>query len=305
MYAIEVNDMKKSYQDVHAVNGISFHVEQGELFGFLGINGAGKSTTINMLCTLFPPTSGSARVCGYELGKEDDAIRKQIGIVYQRDCLDELLSVKDNLLIRGSMYINNKKKLQEQLLHVTKILDLKDLLNRPFGKLSGGQKRRCEIARALMHAPKILFLDEPTTGLDPATRKVVWDCIDTLRRESDMSVFLTTHYMEEAAKANHIAVIDQGVLKEFGTPFELKNKYAKDQLIAYPLEEEKLQEYLNEHKYSYARCDHVFTIPMKDTKSAIPLLKNIESFLEGFEMIQGNMDDVFLNITGRALEKGV
>lgn len=305
MYAIEVKEFKKSYGDVHAVNGISFHVEQGELFGFLGINGAGKSTTINMLCTLFPPTSGSAKVCGYEVGKEDDAIRKQIGIVYQRDCLDELLSVKDNLLIRGSMYIHNKKQLNEQLLHVSKILDLKDILHRPFGKLSGGQKRRCEIARALMHAPKILFLDEPTTGLDPATRKVVWDCIDTLRRESDMTVFLTTHYMEEAAKANHIAIIDQGVLKEFKTPFELKNMYAKDQLIGYPLEEEKLKDYLEEHKYSYVSCEHVVTIPMTDTKSAISLLKDIEPYIKGFEMIQGSMDDVFLNITGRTLEKEV
>lgn len=302
MNAIKVNNLKKYFKDVKAVDGISFHVEKGELFGFLGVNGAGKSTTINMLCTLFPPTQGSAEICGHVLGKDDDEIRHHIGIVYQKDCLDELLSVNDNLLTRGALYAKNRKDLHAQLDHVCEILDLHELLSRPFGKLSGGQKRRCEIARALMHAPDILFLDEPTTGLDPATRKAVWDCIDTLRKESDTTVFLTTHYMEEAAKANHIAIIDAGNIMEYGTPFELKNRYAKDQLVLYPKDMFALETYLKMHHINYRIAEDIIYVMLDKTMDALTLLQNIETYIQGFEVLQGTMDDVFLNVTGRNLE---
>lgn len=301
MYAIEVHNLTKQFKDVQAVDGISFQVEHGELFGFLGVNGAGKSTTINMLCTLFPQTNGTAHIYSEELGKNDDQIRKLIGVVYQKDCLDELLSVKDNLMIRGAMYESDRRKLKMQLQHVCQILDLKDILSRPFGKLSGGQKRRCEIARALMHAPKILFLDEPTTGLDPATRKIVWSCIDTLRKEFNMTVFLTTHYMEEAAKANHIAIIDHGKIKEFGSPYELKSKFASDQLLAYPKIEADLLDYLRINQIDHQLKDGVVMIPLSQTLEAIPLLNQLEPYLLDFEVVQGTMDDVFLNVTGKSL----
>ena len=196
MNVMEVNHLKKDYGKIHAVQDISFHVEEGELFGFLGVNGAGKSTTIQMLCTLFTPSGGSANICGYSLGKHNQEIRKRIGIVSQQNCLDDALTIKENLMIRGSLYEQDPNKLKVRLQEVSNLLKLDEILTRPFQKLSGGQKRRCEIARALMHSPKILFLDEPTTGLDPATRQSVWYCIDTLRKHTNMTVFLTTHYME-------------------------------------------------------------------------------------------------------------
>ena len=219
---IQVKGLKKYFGDVKAVDNISFEVEQGELFGFLGMNGAGKSTTINMLCTVLPPTKGEIMICGLRAGRENEQIRKQIGVVYQDHCLDGLLTVKENLFTRGALYEKNSKKLRENISKICQILELTEVYGRRVGKLSGGQKRRCEIARALVNTPKVMFLDEPTTGLDPATRKKVWQCLDSLRREEKMTIFLTTHYMEEAAKASHIAIIDGGILREYGTPFSLK-----------------------------------------------------------------------------------
>ena len=190
---IRVEGLKKYFKDVIAVDDISFQVDRGELFGFLGVNGAGKSTTINMLCTLFPPTAGRAEICGLQVGKEDEAIRRRIGVVYQNNCLDELLTVKENLFVRGSLYEKDSQKLKESVFRICEILELDDVYTRRFAKLSGGQKRRCEIARALVNTPEIMFLDEPTTGLDPATRKKVWECLARLRREDNMTIFLTTH----------------------------------------------------------------------------------------------------------------
>ena len=247
---IKVEGLQKHFGSVKAVKGIDFQVEKGELFGFLGVNGAGKSTTINMLCTVLKPTAGKADICGLEVGKEDEEIRKKIGVVYQNNCLDDRLTVKENLLVRGALYETDRKKLTENVSRVCEILELSEVYGRKFGKLSGGWKRRCEIARALLHAPEILFLDEPTTGLDPSTRKIVWESISRLRKEENMTIFLTTHYMEEAAKASHIAIIDAGEIKEYGTPFSLKEKYAKDKLKLIPKREteKEIEEYANEVK---------------------------------------------------------
>ena len=225
---IRVEHLKKYFKEVKAVDDINFSVERGELFGFLGANGAGKSTTINMLCTLFPPTSGEVEICGYKLGKNNEEIKKHIGVVYQNNCLDKLLTVKENLLLRGSLYETNKKRLLQNMENICKVLELEKVMNWRYGKLSGGQKRRCEIATALLHTPDILFLDEPTTGLDPATRESVWNTLKKLQNEMDMTIFLTTHYMEEAARANHIAIMDKGHLVQYGTPFSLKEQFAKD-----------------------------------------------------------------------------
>lgn len=299
-YIIEAEHLKKQFGDVKAVDDISFSVEKGELFGFLGVNGAGKSTTINMLCTMLEPTGGSARINGFILGEDNERIKKQIGIVFQNSCLDRLLTVKENLMLRGGLYERDKSRLKKSLANLSNILDLKDILGRPFGKLSGGQKRRCEIARALMHTPEILFLDEPTTGLDPASRKRVWEIIDRLRDELDMTVFLTTHYMEEAAEANHIAILDGGKLISFGTPFELKERYAKDRLILIPKEDcrQELISRLKKKKISYREREGRFLIPVDRTMSAIPLLEDSREWISGFEVIQGSMDDVFLNAAG-------
>lgn len=300
---IEVKNLKKYFGDVKAVDNISFQVGRGELFGFLGINGAGKSTTINMLCTVLGPTAGEIEVCGFLAGKEDEQIRKRIGVVYQNNCLDERLTVKENLFIRGALYEKNSRKLAQNISRLCEILELKDVYGRRFSKLSGGQKRRCEIARALVNTPEIMFLDEPTTGLDPATRKNVWQCIDRLRREENMTVFLTTHYMEEAMKASHIAVIDGGVLKEYGTPFSLKEAYAKDRLKLMPKQgkEERLTGYLTKKGIGFRQKEEILVVELADSMAALPVLRDVESLIAGFEMVQGSMDDVFLNVTGKKL----
>ncbi len=283
-YCIEVQELTKRYGEHIAVDHISFRVKKGSLIGFLGVNGAGKTTVINMLATLLKPDGGSVSVCGHELGKEDNKIREAIGIVYQQNCLDELLTVKENLLCRGILHGISKKQAQQQYDKLTEILKLGDIAKKKYKTLSGGQKRRCEIAAALMHAPKILFLDEPTTGLDPATRIDVWNIVEQLQREDKMTVFLTTHYMEEAAKADDIIIIDRGKIITSGTPFELKEKYASDKLMLY-------------------REGEAETITLKSTLDAIPLIQKYAGEVDGFEVIQGNMDDVFVNVVGRALEK--
>lgn len=294
---IEVNGLKKYFGDVKAVDDVSFGVDKGELFGFLGVNGAGKSTTINILCTLLAPTAGDAAVCGMRIGKDDSEIKKHIGAVYQNNCLDRLLTVRENLMIRGSLYVSDNKTLRESIERVSGILDLSGLLKRPYGKLSGGQKRRCEIAAALVHSPDILFLDEPTTGLDPAARKSVWETVENLRKETGMTVFLTTHYMEEAAKADHIAIMDKGRLTRFGTPFELKEKYARDKLIVV------MKGNCNEAVLAETGCGYTVSgdkavIDIPHTMAALPVLEKIKDSISGFEVIQGTLDDVFLNVTG-------
>lgn len=284
MNSIEIQNLTKKYGEYAAVNNVSFQVQEGSLIGFLGVNGAGKTTLINMLATLLKPDGGAAKICGYELGKEDTEIRKKIGIVYQQNCLDDLLSVQENLLCRGILHGISKKKAKEQCDRLTEVLKLGEILKKKYKTLSGGQKRRCEIAAALMHSPEILFLDEPTTGLDPATRIDVWNIVEQLQREEKMTVFLTTHYMEEAAKADNIIIIDHGKVITSGTPFALKKKYAKDKLILY-------------------FKDKSVEISIGSTMEAIPILQEHRKEIEGFEVIQGNMDDVFVNVTDMELGK--
>lgn len=303
---LSVTGLKKHFGEIKAVDDISFSVKQGELFGFLGVNGAGKSTTINMLCTILKPTAGEAKICGLKLGQEDEKIRARIGVVYQQNCLDERLSVKENLFLWGALYdkgIRTSGCLSERIARVCEILELSDVYHRRYAKLSGGQKRRCEIARALIHTPSILFLDEPTTGLDPATRQNVWACLETLRKEEQMTVFLTTHYMEEAARASHIAIMDAGKLCEFGTPFSLKETYAKDRLRLIPKTDRlaEIEEYLDKCNERYRKTEEGLEISLSDSMTALPILDSLRESLTGFEVIQGSMDDVFLNVTGKAL----
>lgn len=298
---IKVEGLKKSFGDVRAVDDISFEVERGELFGFLGINGAGKSTTINMLCTLYAATAGSVEICGYQVGKQDEEVRKRIGVVYQGNCLDDKLTVAENLFVRGVLYEKDHRKLRTDIRRICGILELEDVYHRRLAKLSGGQKRRCEIARALVNAPEIMFLDEPTTGLDPATRKKVWASLERLRREEKMTIFLTTHYMEEAARASHIAIMDAGHLKEYGTPFSLKEKYAKDQLRLYS-RSPGLEERLAALQAAYRKKEDYFVVAVPESMAALAVLDSVRELIDGFEMVQGSMDDVFLNVTGKTLE---
>ncbi|MDD6810608.1 MAG: ABC transporter ATP-binding protein [Lachnospiraceae bacterium] len=301
---IKVSNLKKYFKEVKAVDDISFQIKKGELFGFLGVNGAGKSTTINMLCTLYPPTEGTVEICGCRLGEENEQIRRKIGIVYQNNCLDDRLSVKENLFVRGALYEKDSRSLKQNIQNVCEILELQDVYDRRFVKLSGGQKRRCEIARALINQPEILFLDEPTTGLDPATRKSVWKSVEQLRKEMKMTVFLTTHYMEEAAKASNIAILDAGQIKEMGTPFALKEKYAKDKLKLIPkaVKEAELQDVLSRLQLPWRKKEEYFSVLVAESMAALPILDQVQGMIEGFELVQGSMDDVFLNVTGKDLE---
>ena len=297
-YCIEVKNLTKHYKQVEAVKNISFYVEKGQLYGFLGVNGAGKSTTINMLCTLLKKNAGDVVVCGYTLGEQDEAIRKRIGVVFQENTLDEQLSIKENLMMRGSFYITDKEKLRKQYEHVCTILDIKELEHRRFGKLSGGQKRICEIAKSIMNAPELLFLDEPTTGLDPKTRQDVWMCLEKLQTEMEMTIFLTTHYMEEAAKANYVSIMNKGEIVAKGTPTQLKQTYAHDMLKLTYHDEGQVKQILDSYNCIYNVESNHICVQLKQTIDSIAYLPQLAPYLDSYEVLQGTMDDVFLNITG-------
>ncbi len=296
---IEVRQLQKSYKDVKAVNKIDFYVEEGELFAFLGLNGAGKSTTIDMLCTFLKPDRGSIKINNYEVGKDDEKIKSLVGVVFQESVLDELLTVKENLITRSKLYNMSKDEFNKNLEEIADITGIREFINRQYRKLSGGQRRRVDIARALINKPKILFLDEPTTGLDTKTRKNVWDMIRTLQKDNNMTVFLTTHYMEEASKADYIVVMDKGVIAAKGTTDELKEKYAKDKMIIY-FDDEKsdfIENYLKENNYEFFIQNNNITIEINTTLESIKIIDDCRIYINSFEVIKGSMDDVFLNIT--------
>ena len=300
MKIIEVKDLTKKYREHTAVDGISFDVEEGEMFAFLGENGAGKSTTINMLCTILGKTSGTAMICGRELGKEDDEIRKVNGIVFQNSVLDKKLSVKDNLLTRGSYYGLDKRKIEERLKPFAERFEMKDIWDRKYEKLSGGQRRRVDIMRALINNPKILFLDEPTTGLDPKSRKLVWDYINYLRREHGMTIFLTTHYMEETRDADHVVILDKGKIIAKGTPAELKTRYAHSRLIWYTAKSASAEELINKISSNYIYdADHY---NIETDNNLTEFIYEHKDEIKDYELVKGTMDDVFLNLTGKELE---
>ena len=300
---IKVSNLTKNYGKVKAVRGIDFHVNEGELFAFLGPNGAGKTTTIDIICTLLKPDSGTVTVCGYTLDKEDDKIRKNIGIVFQDNILDNLLTVKENLYTRGSFYGLSGKELKTAVKKAMESADAESFCNRPYGKLSGGQRRRADIARSLVNTPKILFLDEPTTGLDPQTRKSVWDTIRNLQKGTGMTVFLTTHYMEEAAKADYVAVIDNGRITAKGTPSDLRAKYSTDTLRLIPKDSEKLKKFLKDQNIKFVISGGAFIIIISNTLDALPLVNKVEDLISGFEVISGSMDDAFVKITGHIMRE--
>ena len=300
---IEVHDLHKSYGLVKAVKGISFYVEEGTLFAFLGPNGAGKSTTINILSTLLTHDQGEVSVNEISLGTDDDAIRNSIGIVFQDGVLDPLLTVRENLLTRGSIYGLKKTELETRILEALSITGITELSDRRYGSLSGGQKRRTDIARALINRPRILFLDEPTTGLDPQTRKNVWDTIKTLQEAENMTVFLTTHYMEEADDADYVVIIDEGKIAAKGTPTELKDAFSKDSLRIKPKKVKELLTYLKTKKIEYTKRNDLYIIRLEDTVKSIPILVDIKDNIESFQVLNGMMDDAFIEITGKEIRE--
>ncbi len=301
---IEVKDLYKSYGEVKAVKGVSFDVERGSLFAFLGPNGAGKSTTIDILCTILEPDSGTVKINGHLLGKEDKNIRQDIGVVFQHSVLDGILTVKENLEARASMYGLTRAEIKAKLEEITDLLDLEVLLKRPYAKLSGGQKRRCDIARALMSTPKILFLDEPSTGLDPQSRKLIEEKIHTLKNEFGVTIFLTTHYMEEAAEADRICIIDEGQIVANATPAELRDKYSSDKLILYYKDKEKVKDLLGE-KIKYTENVDTIIVNIDDVFDSLELIEKAKPYIFSFEVVQGSLDDVFINITGKQLRDDI
>ncbi len=302
---IEVEGLKKSYGKVQAVKGISFYVEQGKLFAFLGPNGAGKSTTIDIITTFLDKDEGTVKIDGHILGKEDDAIRRMIGAVFQDNMLDELLTVKENITMRGSLYGMKGEKLKAAVNKAVKAAEVEDFKDRKYGKLSGGQRRRADIARALVNTPRILFLDEPTTGLDPQTRKSVWETIRRLQAETGMTVFLTTHYMEEAAEADYVVVIDNGQISARGTPSQLKEKYAGDTLKLVPKKDvaDMVIEQLRADNIVFTENADTVRISIPHTLEALPILEKFKDKLDSFEVVNGTMDDAFIAITGKEIRE--
>jgi multidrug/hemolysin transport system ATP-binding protein len=300
---IEVTDIKKAYGEVQAVDGVSFYVKKGQLFAFLGPNGAGKSTTIDIICTLTKLDSGKILIDGHELGKEDKEIRNSIGVVFQDGVLDPVLTVENNLKIRGGLYKLKGKSLKDAINRVAEATNITEILQRKYGNLSGGQRRRCDIARALLNTPKILFLDEPTTGLDPQTRQSVWDTILKLKNETDMTIFLTTHYMEEVLNAEYVVVIDRGKVVAKGTPEELKNTYTSDRVSIICNDVEEVKKLLNQQVKEYKVSANRILVNLQSTMSAKPLIDLCEKYISGFEVTSGSMDEVFINITGREIRE--
>lgn len=297
---IEIEHLHKSFGDVKAVQDLSFRVKEGELFAFLGVNGAGKSTTINILCGQLPKDSGTVRVCGTSLDARPDEIKRSLGVVFQNSVLDKDLSVQDNLRSRAALYGIRGREFSARLEELSRLLDFGELLKRPVGKLSGGQRRRIDIARALLHRPKILILDEPTTGLDPQTRSSLWQVIAQLRRSEGMTVFLTTHYMEEAADADFVVILDHGKIAAEGTPLTLKNTYTGDYITLYGQSEEGVKKL----GAPYVSIRDAYRVSVPNTAAATELILKYPALFTDFEITKGKMDDVFLAVTGKKLTGG-
>lgn len=297
---IAIKNLSKSFGDVKAVQDISFCVREGELFAFLGVNGAGKSTTISIICGQLKKDAGEVVIDGNTLESNPEQMKRDLGVVFQDSVLDKSLSVRDNLESRAALYGIKGKAFEERLKELAALLDFEDILKRTVGKLSGGQRRRIDIARALFNRPKILILDEPTTGLDPQTRKLLWNVISELRKNENMTVFLTTHYMEEAAEADYVVILDAGKISAEGTPLQLKNTYTGDFITIYGIDEEQVK--VLEKPYEQIR--DAYRVSVANTAEATELIIAHPEIFADYEITKGKMDDVFLAVTGKKLTGG-
>lgn len=297
---IKIEHLNKSFGDVKAVNDLSFRVKKGELFAFLGVNGAGKSTTISIICGHLRKDSGRVWIKDKDADCAGNETKRMLGVVFQESVLDKPLTVRENLKSRAALYGITGKAFKKRLNELKELLDFGDYIDRPVGKLSGGQRRRIDIARALLHRPEILILDEPTTGLDPQTRLLIWNVIEKLRINEKMTVFLTTHYMEEAANASYVVILDKGRIVAEGTPLELKNEYVRDTISLYGVTEDEVKSLGNE----YRKIRDGYSIQVKNTLEATRLIVEHQEIFRDYEVTKGGMDDVFLAVTGKMLGGG-
>ena len=296
MNIIEIEHLNKSFGDLKAVNDITFRVKKGEFFSFLGVNGAGKSTTISIMSGTLKKDSGKVIINGLDIDTDIRKITNNIGVVFQFSHLDLVLNAYDNLKSRAALYNITGSKFNERLEYLTELLDLSDILKRPINKLSGGQRRRVDIARALIHDPEILILDEPTTGLDPQTRKMIWKVINQMRVEKELTVFLTTHYMEEASESDYVVILNKGQISAEGTPHDLKTKYSSDYITFYNTDE------IEDFGYPVSKIKNGYKIKIPNTEVATELVTKYPEKFKDYEITKGKMDDVFLTVTGSSLE---
>ena len=300
---IEVENFTKKYGDFTAVNDISFKVEEGSIFAFLGPNGAGKSTTINTLCTIFEKTSGTLVIDGKDVTTQKSEVRSTIGVVFQDSTLDSKMTIDENLKMHCVFYNVPKREVEERIQFVLNLVDLLGERKKLVGALSGGMKRRVEIARGLIHYPKVLFLDEPTTGLDPQTRAHIWEYILKLQKERNITIFLTTHYMEEAEICNKIAIIDGGNIVAHDTPYALKKKFTKDKAFITTKNEPELEQMLTQYEMNYVKKDGYYKVDAENINLLLKVLSVQKEVITDIEIKKGTFNDVFLEITGRKIRE--
>lgn len=293
---LTISHLNKSFGHLHAVRDLSFHVDKGQLFAFLGVNGAGKSTTISMICGQLRPDSGTISINGRQTASSLREVKASLGVVFQDSLLDKDLSVEDNLRYRAALYGIHGRDFRKRYRRLASALDLDPLAKQEVRKLSGGQRRRVDIARAIIHEPSLLILDEPTTGLDPQTRRDLWNVIRSLQNERGITVLLTTHYMEEAAQADYSIIIDKGRIIAQGTPLDLKTAYAGDTVIIYDHDEKEVQELGLPYRARAGRFD----IPVNSPAQATELILAHPGLFTNYEVIKGKMDDVFLKVVRQA-----
>ena len=298
---ITIDHLSKQFGEVKAVQDLSFRVREGELFAFLGVNGAGKSTTIHIMCGQLKKDGGKIVIDGADLDGGADPVKQKLGVVFQNSVLDGALTVWDNLESRAALYKITGAAFKKRFSELDALLGIGEFKKRAVAKLSGGQRRRIDIARALLHRPKILILDEPTTGLDPQTRKLLWGVIARLRQEERMTVFLTTHYMEEAAEADFVVILEGGKIAAEGTPLSLKNRYTGDFITLYGVDEETVMGL----GLPYEKIPGGFRLSVSDTAQATRLILDHPEVFRDYEVTKGRMDDVFLAVTGRQPEGGM
>ena len=296
---IEVRDFVKKYGNFTAVDNVSFDVEEGSIFAFLGPNGAGKSTTINTLCTIFDKTSGTLLIDGKDVSHDKDAVRSTIGVVFQEPTLDNKMTVLENLVMHCHFYKVPKKEVLERIDFALNIVDLLDWKKAMVSSLSGGMKRRVEIARSLLHYPKVLFLDEPTTGLDPQTRAHIWDYIVKLQKEKNITIFMTTHYMDEAEISNKVAIMDAGKIVAMDTPHRLKQQYTKDKAYITTSDGETLEALLVKSEFIYKKKTGFYSIEVPSLPKLMEVLSEHKPSITELEIKKGTLNDVFLEITGK------
>jgi ABC-2 type transport system ATP-binding protein len=300
---IEVRDFVKKYDKFTAVNNVSFEVEEGSIFAFLGPNGAGKSTTINTLCTIFDKTSGTLIIDGKDISHEKDAVRSVIGVVFQEATLDNKMTVEENLMMHCHFYKIPRSEAAERIKFTLNLVDLLDWKKAMVSSLSGGMKRRVEIARSLLHFPKVLFLDEPTTGLDPQTRAHIWDYIVKLQKEKNITIFLTTHYMDEAEICNKVAIMDAGKIVAIDTPYKLKQQYTKDKAYITTSNEKGLEELLDKAGFVYKKKPGYYSVEVSNVPDLMKILSEQKDEITDIEIKKGTLNDVFLEITGKDIRK--